>query len=82
MRSVTRLTRLAAVVALTVGVSLAGVAPAALADVPETDSPSTTQLAETGAGDRALIGLGIVGGVLLVGGSAVFALTVRRNTEH
>ncbi len=82
MRSVTRVTRLATVVALTIGASLVGAAPAAFADAPESDSPSSTQLAETGAGDRALIGLGIVGGVLLVGGSAVFALTVRRNTEH
>lgn len=79
MRSVTRF---ATAITIVLGTTVLGAAPAAVAVHPDTDSPSTSQLAETGAGDRALIGLGIVGGVLLVGGSAVFALTVRRNTEH
>ncbi|MGX5679853.1 hypothetical protein [Schumannella luteola] len=45
--------------------------------------PGAPQLAETGAGDRALLTLGGIGGALLLIGAAVFAFTVRRNnTEH
>ncbi|MDO7882559.1 hypothetical protein [Antiquaquibacter soli] len=42
----------------------------------------TPELAETGAGDRALLVLGGIGGVLLLVGSVVFALTARRNANR
>ena len=40
------------------------------------------QLADTGAGDRALITLGFVGGGLLVAGAGVFALTAWRSSRR
>lgn len=74
--------RFATAFTIALGAMLLGAAPAAVAVHPDTDSPSTSHLAETGAGDRALIGLGIVSGVLLAGGAVAIALTPRRNTEH
>lgn len=62
---------------------LAGLAGPAAADVPPADPPSHgVELAATGAGDRALIGLGVVGGVLLIGGAVAIAVTPRRSSDH
>jgi hypothetical protein len=62
---------------------LAGLAGPVAADVPPADPPSHgVELAATGAGDRALIGLGVVGGVLLIGGAVAIAVTPRRSSDH
>lgn len=79
--------RRAAASALVTGVMatglLTGLAWPAAADVPPTDPPSQgVELAATGAGDRALIGLGVVGGVLLIGGAVAIAATPRRSSDH
>jgi hypothetical protein len=78
--------RFAAGVAVTI--ALLGAPVAASADTPEPVAPVTSNqsevtLAETGAGDRALIALGVVGGVLLVGAGAVMAVhTGRSRSRH
>lgn len=78
--------RFSAGVALTLALLAAPMA--ASADTPEPVSPvnsteDSVTLAETGAGDRALIGLGVVGGVLLVGAGAVMAIhTGRSRSRH
>lgn len=68
--------------AVATGLLLGAATPAAAVETDPADgSPDSVQLAETGAGDRALIGLGIAGGVLLLGGAVTIAVTPRRNTD-
>lgn len=62
---------------------MAGLASPAAADIAPIDPPPhSAELAATGAGDRALIGLGVVGGVLLIGGAVAIAATPRRSSDH
>lgn len=62
---------------------MVGVASPAAADIAPTDPPShSAELAATGAGDRALIALSVVGGVLLIGGAVAIAVTPRRSSDH